>query len=418
MDYSNFYTVGISLGLGLLVGLQREQSNSLIGGIRTFPLITILGTLTAFVATYFESPWILGFGLFSVAILTLSSNYLRAQSDSLDDNGSGQTTEAALLLMYVMGAYLVIGNQILAVVLTGMIAVLLHLKPFLSQLIDRLGKKDTQAIMQFVVIVLVVLPILPDTNFGPYNVINLREIWTMVSLIVGISVIGYFVYKIAGDNLGAIAGGLLGGLISSTATTVSYAKRTSGAMDSGILAALVIMLASAVSVLRILLEVFIVIPGYFLMIALPIALVVLVMGVLCVVIYFRNKENPKSAIPEPGNPAQIKSALLFGGLYLLILLIVAWAKDQFGNSGLYVVSIISGLTDVDAITLSLSNAMKSDSLPVGLGWKLILVAAMSNMAFKVIMAAILGNAVLRRALFISGGIVILAGILVVFFWPG
>jgi uncharacterized membrane protein (DUF4010 family) len=266
---------------------------------------------------------------------------------------------------------------------------------------------------------LVILPILPDETYGPFDVLNPKNIWLMITLIVGISVFGYFIYKFVGKKVGIISNGILGGLISSTATTISYARKTAGAASISKLAAFVITIASTVSFFRVLFEVGVIIPNQLAIIAMPIGALILIMTLTCVVLfYFINKDLSKSEeMPEPENPAQFKSALVFGLLYGIILLAVAFSKEKFGNNALYIVSIISGLTDVDAITLSLSQLIKEGTLKATFGWKLILLAGLSNMLFKGVMAMVLGAKALAKWIIISFGVIITAGLLIMWLWP-
>lgn len=415
MDYELFYELGIALGLGLLVGLQRERSGSEIAGIRTFPIITMLGAFAGLLAEYWENAWVVAATAMGLALLIFSANYMRTHQDEKQD--SGQTTEVAALFMFILGAYVVVGHRPLAVAAGALIAVLLHLKGFLNNFADRLGSKDVRAIMQFAAISLIVLPVLPDETYGPFSVLNPREVWMMVVLIVGLSLTAYFVYKWAGTSVGTITGGLLGGLISSTATTVTYARRTEGNENAGRLAAFVIAVATAVAFVRVITEVAIVIPQHLGVIAPPLVALFLFMSVLCVGLYFFRNDKDDDEIPEPGNPAQLKSALVFGALYAVIIFAVAVAKEYFGQNGLYVVSIISGLTDVDAITLSLSNTIAGGGLQPETGWQLILIASLSNMVFKGGMAIVLGSRQLGwyvGAIFL---VTIVAGILILWLWP-
>jgi uncharacterized membrane protein (DUF4010 family) len=286
----------------------------------------------------------------------------------------------------------------------------------LHGLVDRIGERDQQAIMQFVLISLVILPVLPDKAYDAYNVINPKDIWLMVVLIVGISLTGYFIYKFFGDKAGTFLGGILGGLISSTATTASYAGRAKDSEAAARLASFVILTASAVSFVRVLIEISIVAPASFRQMVLPLGAALLVMVMLTVILYFRNTKE-KSELPEQKNPAELKSALIFGVLYAAISFASAFTKERFGQGGLYVVSIISGLTDMDAITLSTSRMTETRGIPVTLGWRLILVAALSNLAFKAGMAAVIGGWKLGRAVILLFGIGIAAGTLIIFLWP-
>ena len=417
MNYDDLTTLGLAFGLGLLVGLQRETPKNDMAGVRTFTLITILGVMAGFLSRVYDNPYILPILGLSIAALLMMANVIKSKISPNPD--VGQTTEVAALLMFAVGAYLVEGNQIIGVIVGASIAILLYIKEHLHSFIEKLKPKDLSAIMTLAGIALVILPILPDKNFGSLEVINPRNIWLMITLIVGISVFGYFIYKLFGKKVGVISNGILGGLISSTATTVSYARKTADAADISKLAVFVITTASTVSFIRVLFEVGIVIPQHLNVIAVPIGAVILIMALTCLVLFYLiNKDDSQGEeMPEPENPAQFKSALIFGLLYGLILLAVAFTKKTFGNDALYIVAIISGLTDVDAITLSLSQLIKEGSLQANFGWKLILLAGLSNMMFKGIMAIVLGAKQLTKWIIVSFGIIIISGLLIMWLWP-
>jgi uncharacterized membrane protein (DUF4010 family) len=416
MNYEDLITLGIAFGLGLLVGLQRERTDNHMAGVRTFTLISILGVVSGFLSREFDNPFILPVMGLAITALLVTANIIKLNKFKEPD--VGQTTEVAALLMFAIGAYLVLGSQIIAVVVGGTLAVLLYVKEHLHNFIDSLKDKDLAAIMTFAGISLVILPILPNKTIGPLDVLNPRNIWLMVTLIVGISVIGYFIYKFVGKKVGIISNGVLGGMISSTATTVSYARKTANTKNIDKLAAFVITAASAIALARVMIEVGVVVPEKLPEVLPPIIVEFVIMALICVALfYFINKDQGDEEMPEPKNPAQFKSALIFGLLYGFILLAVAFTKEEFGNNALYLVSIISGLTDVDAITLSLSQLMKGDGLDPSQGWRLILLASLSNLAFKGVMAAVLGTKTLAKWISITFGISIITGLLIMWLWP-
>lgn len=416
MNYDDLITLGIAFGLGMLVGLQRQRTDNKMAGVRTFTLISILGVVSGFLSRDFDNPFILPVMGLAVTGLLITANIIKLKK--LNEADIGQTTEVAALLMFSIGGYLVLGDQVIGVVVGGVMAVLLYVKKHLHDFIENLKDKDLAAIMTFAGISLVILPILPNKTYGPLDVINPKNIWLMVTLIVGISVIGYFIYKFVGKKVGVISNGVLGGLISSTATTVSYARKTKDAKNIGKIAAFVITAASAIALVRVLIEVGVVIPEKLPQIMLPIIVELIIMILLCVgLFYLFNNDKKDDEMPEPKNPAQFKSALIFGLLYGFILLAVAFTKEEFGNEALYIVAIISGLTDVDAITLSLSQTMKGGGLNTETGWRLILLASLSNLLFKGIMAAVLGTKELTKWIAISFGISIAAGLLLMWLWP-
>jgi len=208
MHSNPFAQLAISLLLGFLIGLQRQRTEASIGGIRTYSLIAAFGTVSGWLAQEYGA-WVIGAGFAALAALLVVSNVLVARDGHHD---SGQTSEVAALLLYGIGAYLVTGDFGVAVVLGGVIAVLLHYKDPLHAFAARIGERDVTAIMQFVLISLVILPVLPNRNFGPYETLNPFQVWLMVVLIVGISLAGYVAHKLIGSGRGAVFAGLVGGL--------------------------------------------------------------------------------------------------------------------------------------------------------------------------------------------------------------
>jgi uncharacterized membrane protein (DUF4010 family) len=369
--------LAVSFGLGLLLGLQRERTESSIGGIRTFPLIALFGTVCALLGKTFGG-WLVAAGLLALVAIVVYSNFAKMKSGDIDP---GMTTEVAALLLYGLGAYVVIGSMIVAVVVGGAMAVLLHFKKPLHALAGAIGERDMRAIMQFVLLSLVILPVLPHQDFGPYGIWNPFQIWLMVVLIVGISLTGYIAYKFLGAQRGTLLAGVLGGLISSTATTVSYARRTMENTKIVNLAAVVIMIASCISLGRVLIEMAVVAPVAFASMAPPVAAILAVSIIIAVAMFVRQPSRD-AQMPEQKNPAELKTAFIFAAIYAIVLVAVAVAKEHFGSAGFYAVAIVSGLTDMDAITLSLARLVESGRTDPSTGWRAILIAAMSNLVFK------------------------------------
>jgi len=413
MDFSAVAKeIGIALGLGLLVGLQRERVASPLAGFRTFPLITVSGTIAALLGQSFGG-WIVGAGLLALAGLIIVGNLAKQKKGDLDP---GLTTEVAMLLMYGVGAYLVVGHTAAAIAICGGVAVLLHLKPEMHSLAARIGNADFKAIMQFVLVSFVILPVLPDQAYGPYQVLNPHRIWVLVVLIVGISLSGYMVYKFFGEKAGVMMGGILGGMISSTATTVSYARRSRQARGSSKLAAQVILIASTVVFVRVLMLIAATAPASLREAGPPLGAMLGVMMILSVGTWFVDR-HAKVQMPPQGNPTELKSAILFAALFALVTLGVAAAKEHFGQRGLYVVAILSGLTDMDAITLSTTQIIQSGQTDVHTGWRLILAAALANLVFKAGTTAVLGDRKLFLRVSALFGVAFAAGILILILWP-
>ena len=307
-----------------------------------------------------------------------------------------------MLVMFAVGAYLVYAPSLLVgIVLGGTVAVLLQFKLELHGIAHRLGDDDLRAVMRFVLISCIILPVLPKHSYGFFqwfhigspdlDVFNPFETWLMVVLIVGMSLAGYILYKFFGRNAGLFLGGVLGGAVSSTATTVSYAREAKegsrGVSDAGF----VIMVASTVSCLRVLVAVAAVAPQAFLFNVAPPVGVLMGLTFLPVVFLWMADRKENGPMPEPNNPTQLRSAIVFGIVYLFVLFALAYANHSIGDRGLLAVAGMSGLTEMDAVTLSTAKLAYTDANVMSEGWKMIVVAILANMLSKTVIAGCLGG---------------------------
>lgn len=404
--------LGLSLVLGLLVGLQREWAQSHVAGIRTFSLITLLGTASALLAKEFGG-WVVAASFVGVIGAAAIGNINDLKKDG---RGAGVTTEIAMLVMFAVGAMLTVFPAEVSVALGGLVALLLHAKGWLHRLTASLGEKDVRAIMQFVLITCVILPVVPNQAIGPFNVLNPREIWYMVILVVGISLGGYMLYRAVGTRAGLLLGGVIGGLISSTATTVSYARRAAKDCSVASSATVVIMLATCVMFVRVLSEVAIVARDAFWSIAPPL-LAMLALSVIMASLMMLISSRDPVKLPEQENPAELKSALFFAGMYALALLASAAAKNSAGPNATYLVAALSGLANMDAITLSTARMVATNQLAPSDAWHAILIAAMSNLAFKAVAVAFIGGRAMFGRVSTLFALKIAAGVGVLLFWP-
>lgn len=405
-----FVYLGIAVGLGMLVGLQREHSASVLAGFRTFPLITVLGTMASLGSVAF-GPWLVVAGLIALVGVVIVGNVAAMRRPDYDP---GVTTEAAILVMYCVGAYLPVGPIEVAIAVGAGVAVLLHAKGRLHGLAAKLTESDLRSIMQFVLLALVILPALPNRAFDAYGVLNPYKIWLMVVLIVGISFGGYVAYKFYGGGAGTILGGVLGGLISSTATTVSYSRRAASTPAASGVAVIIITIAAGVVFARLFVELAMTAPGSIYVTGPPMLIMLAAMAVLSAGAWFFLR-GPSDELPVGESKSELKSAVAFGLLYAVVLYAAAAAKDHFGDSGLYVVAAISGLTDVDAITLSSAELINLGTLEADTGWRLVLLAATANLVFKAGAVALLGpRALFLRVLAVFAVAIVVAGLLFLF----
>jgi uncharacterized membrane protein (DUF4010 family) len=281
--------------------------------------------------------------------------------------------------------------------------------------VKRLGDDDMRMIMQFVLLSMVILPVLPDRAYGPFQVLNPREIWWMVVLVVAMSLGGYVALKVFGGHAGIVLAGLIGGLVSSTATAVTAARRghEKGRVPA---ATLLILLATTVVYVRVLVEVAAVASRSLGGIAPPLGIL---LAIAAISSWFAWR-GARRASAEPGthrNPTQLRPALVFAALYALVLVVVAAARQRFGERGVYLASGLSGLTDMDAITLSTSRLTASGSLPVALAWRAIVIANLANLVFKAIVVSFLGGTPLARRVAAWFSLQAAASVALLLLWP-
>jgi len=399
-----------SLAIGLLIGLERERNPSAKAGLRTFALVAVFGTLSALLSTKLGTPWLLIGGLLGVAGMIVAAYF----NTPNQENDPGTTTVIALLLSYGLGAIIWLGLAKLAVMLAIGITALLYLKPELRGFSQKLTRHDLLAVLQFSVLTFIILPILPDQSYGPYGAVNPHQAWLMVVLISGINLAGYAALHAVGTRYGAPLLGFFGGLASSTATTMIYAKHGKNTPLMLNLAASVIVIASIVVIVRLMAVSAVLaygtLPGLF-----PVLSGGLILG-LMVVLYNRRKmrDTTDLQIPATSNPAELHSALSFGLLYVVVLLVTAWMKDIAGSQGLYMVALLSGLTDVDAITLSSLRLFKLGQLTEYQTVTAIALAFVANLAFKFGMVYFIGGRELAKRI-VGGFAAIACGILLGWF---
>ena len=404
-------SLATSLGLGLLVGLQREWSKHPAAGIRTFTLVTILGTLCGLLGIT------LGGGVMAAALIAFSALVGLAYwlENRIPGSDAGLTSEMAMLVMFCVGALSILGYRLAAVIVAGTVMVLLQSKKPLHAMVRRIGEDDLREIARLVLAGLVILPVLPNKPMGYLGVLNPFSIWLMVVLIVGISLAAYLMGKYLDGRQNQLIAGLLGGLISSTATTASLARRSCDAGTHGLALASVTLIASAFVFVRILLEVAFTAPAHLGDLAPPLVAMMAWFAAVSAAIYWRSLAAGAPARTEHP-PSELKNAVLFGLLYALVLVAVAAAREHLGISGLYAASALSGLTDMDAITLSTSRLVSLGQLEASMGWRMILVGGLANVAFKMLLVVTLGARSFIRPALAGFGAALLGGLGVLVFW--
>ncbi|MDR3415175.1 MAG: MgtC/SapB family protein [Nevskia sp.] len=382
-----------SLSIGLLLGLERERIRSAKAGLRTFGLVALFGTLCGLLSDKTGNAWIFPAGLLALGGMMVSS-YRRAGPE--DDPGT--TSVVALLICFGLGAAIWYGYQHIAVVIALTVTSLLYFKAELHGMTQRLSRQDWISLLQLAVVSLVVLPVLPNTGMGPYGALNPYRIWLMVVLISGLSFTGYVVLRLAGEARGLPLIGLLGGLVSSTATTLAYSRHTRAARISGGAGLVVILIANAAVLIKLAVITTLISPALVPKLV-PMFAAGLLAGLPLPLLTWRGLASEAEAPHlEVSNPSEMRIALGFGALFAIVLLAVTWIHEVAGSAGVYSMAVLSGLTDIDAITLSTLQLANAGSLSGDQAAKAIALAYAASIVMKFGIAwGIAGRPVARRA---------------------
>jgi uncharacterized membrane protein (DUF4010 family) len=412
-----FFLLGTSLAVGLLIGLERgwkkreESEGSRVAGFRTFALLGLLGGVSALLAERLGG-LVLGLAFIAVAAGVTGAYVINVKRT--DD--ASITSLVASLLTFALGAVAGLGEVEIAVAFAVVTTLLLGFKPQLHHWISALEGKELRAVLQLSLISLVLLPLLPDRGYGPWQALNPYEIWWMVVLIAGISFVGYFAIKIAGARKGVLYTGLFGGLASSTALTLNFARAARRDATGAPLLSVGVLVACATMYPRMLL-VAVVINAQLLQ---PMLTPVVVMAVMvygtALYYWWRSGQNQQKALSTPfNNPLELKAAAGFGVLLALITLLGRALKLWLGNTGIFMLAAASGVADVDAITLSLSRMSQDDVDPRVAVTAIVIAAAVNNLV-KGGMAATVGGRQLGMRVALPLLFASLAGLLAVW-WP-
>ena len=385
--------VALALGIGLMFGVERgwrqreRPAGSRAAGVRTFALIGLLGGISGALGQG------LGDAIVVAIFVALAAAVIAAHVTAVDDTKDRSITSVvAALLTFALGVLAVRGDQVLAAAVAVIAVALLDLREAMHGWIRNIEKVELTAAIKLLLISVVVLPVLPDRGYGPGEVLNPYELWWMVVLVASISFAGYAAVRIAGPRHGLLMTGGLGGLASSTAVTVTCARLTSAAPEVRDAAAAAISIASAVSLLRTAVLAFMLSPAAGAALAAALGCGV-VGGLLAMWLHLRRARGLPAHIPTPnlGPPADLGLALKFG-LFLAAFSLAAWyAGAHLGDAGVIAASAVSGLIDVDAVTVTLARQGPADVAARG-----ILAAVAVNIVVKAVYAVAIAGPILLR----------------------
>jgi uncharacterized membrane protein (DUF4010 family) len=397
----------IALAIGALIGMERERKQSQhteFAGIRTFTLISLYGIISAYISQFYNYFLILAFlGL----MVLVSLSYYRSSQWEED---IGITTEVVALLTFILGA-LCLSDQglLIAPIIAILITALLALKSYIHHFVRRISEKELLNTLKFLIIAFVILPILPDQAMGPLGVFNPYQIWLIVVFISGISYAGYVAIKLMGPERGLGLTGIIGGLVSSTAVATSMAARVKESEVLIRIAVFATVIASSMMFFRILFEVLVINPNLITLLLVP----MLSMGIsgmaLGFVAYKTTGVKKMDTDFKLENPFSLKPALIFGLLFIAILFLSTIANSFFGSAGIYVTSLISGVADVDAITISMALLAK-DTITQDVAVTAITLAAISNTIVKFLIAFFFGTRKFGKYIGLIFAVVITLGI--------
>lgn len=422
MEAILFYRFGVALFIGILIGLQREYVSDVYGiresrsemfaGVRTFALMALVGCIAAMLADLMEAPWVFVGIVFPLGILIAVGYFITAWRSA-----AGMTTEVAALATILTGALCYWGELLLAVALGVIITLLLSLKMEMQRFVAHLTREDILAALKFAVITAIILPLLPNETFGPppFEIFNPYQIWLFVVLISGISFLGYVLMKVLSSGHGIALTGLLGGLASSTATTLSFAQRSLNNLGFGRAFALGILLAWIVMFGRALVEVALVNFELVSYVITPMAVTAAAGLAYSAYLFFSGRDHEDEEEVTLTNPFELAPAITFGLLYVAVLFISRAGETFFGTTGVYVSSLIAGLPGIDAVALTMAElSSRPDGLDSTVAARAVMLAALANTFAKGALVMFSGSTSLRRALI--PGLVLMLGVGAVAVW--
>jgi uncharacterized membrane protein (DUF4010 family) len=381
---------------GLAVGIERQWSghasgdNARFGGLRTFTMIGLASGIAG---------WWMSTGLTGPAVVILAGlvaviviAYFAAARHDVD-----ATTEVAGLVVVVAGVLAGMGQATLASAVTAITVLLLVEKSRLHGLVERLGEVELLAAARFAVMAAVILPLLPAEPlgpFGPLGEIRIRQLWALVLFFSGLSFAGYLARRVFGANRGYAVAGALGGLVSSTSVTLTFSRLSREHPESGRMLAAGVMGANVMLFPRVLLATAVLAPSMASALW-PAFLAPVAIGLLLLARGVSQHPESTSAAEGPQNPLQIGAALQMAVLFQVVLFLVSMAESWFGSAGLYASAAVLGLTDVDALTVSMSQRATTGTA-VDIVAPALALGILSNTLVKTAIAFVVGRGVFRR----------------------
>jgi uncharacterized membrane protein (DUF4010 family) len=401
--------------LGALIGIEREkrkaeEGESGVAGLRTFTLLALFGAAAGYLTQITSSPWILAAALIIAGAFVVAGYFVAARADP---QSMGLTTEVAALVVFLLGAMVMLGHAEIAIALGVVTAAVLAYKQPLHGFVDKLGWDDVYAGLRLLIATFIALPLLPDEPIDPWGALNPYSLWLLVILISSLSLVGYVLTRLLGPARGTALTGLTGGLVSSTAVTLSFAKDAADKPQEAPALACGILLAWAVMFVRVIVLVAVINRALLTHILVPFAAMAIVVSGFAGFLYVRGGSVDGAAGKgnlKVQNPFSLTEAAKFAALFAVVLLAVKIVQQHFPPNGLYAVAALAGLTDVDAITLSMSEFAKGGEARIAV--IAIVIASLTNTLVKCGMAFFFAGLSLGKPLLIATVATLAAGLAV------
>jgi uncharacterized membrane protein (DUF4010 family) len=377
---------------GAAIGVERQWSGhavgptARIGGIRTFTLLGALAGIGGWL-------WALGFGPLGVTLLAGGAALVIAAYAAASRHDVDGTTEVAALVTLAAGSLAGLGHLGLASGITSVMCLLLVEKTRLHASVARLDDAGIKAGIRFAVMALVVLPLLPQGPYGPWGGIRPRELWMLVLFFSGLSFLGFIARRVVGPKHGYPLAGILGGLVSSTNVTFAFARESRARPSAAGPLAFGVMAASTVLIVRVLLATS-VLNAHLMTALLPYLAPAFLIGAVLTAWGWRRLKSPTEKIPEPGNPLELRSALQMAALFQGVLFLVHIAQSTWGDLGLVVSGALLGLTDMDALTISMARSASEPSAVLTAA-QAISIGVVSNSVLKSAVSVAIGRGAVR-----------------------
>ncbi len=388
----------VAMGIGLIVGMEREFENlsgkEHFAGLRGFAIMSILGCIITFLAEKFNIN-ILLVSVPGVFLFISVFHYSKIKKENF-----GIVTELSLILVFFLGVLSGLHYIKEALAVAVIVSALLTLKAKFNETISRVTQDELYAFIKFIILSLLLLPFLPDKNYGPGEIINPRSIGFVIVIVSSLSFIGYFIIKFFGAERGILFTGFLGGTFSSTAVTWVFSSREKENENLSVQYSTGIIIACAVMFVRVLIIAVLFNQEVFKWLFIPCGLMIVSASIVAFILK-RKALSPSSSSPiQLGNPLDISNVLLFGLQYVGITFFVYYANIYLGTKGLFITGIISGLADVDAINISMSKLSLVKINP-SMAAIVILLAVLSNTVFKIGISYAKGSNKLRKQVLVG-----------------